>query len=304
MQSPGSRPVSRGPDLASPAAAQITSRRRAGRHLREVPRLDPPRQWLGARHSKMFSRPRRRRCSRRFQDELLSSVERHSRPTRRPLLRPRSVSDGEGGGPSRGAARWQPSCAALHLTRLPDGRLVVASGWTSRKSEWFHNLDIVNPDDAALNQFRSGTGRATDATSPVPRRGSIRRLSYDAHGRISVPVASVVMVPARLTSHATNPLCRRLCHRHRDTHALVSGTLDDGVRAVSFARDITVPGFAAGDDYYDHFTPILSTHNHRGRIRIGRMAGTRGLERRDRSSGRAGASSRQCDMHDLPSRSA
>jgi hypothetical protein len=68
-----------------------------------------------------------------------------------------------------------------YLTRLPDGRLVVLPpAWDVEKSEWFHNLDIVNPDDAALNPVQvwnrtcygchvSGSEKGFDQT----------RLSYD-----------------------------------------------------------------------------------------------------------------------------
>ena len=39
-----------------------------------------------------------------------------------------------------------------YLTRLADGRLVVLPPtWDVEKSEWFHNLDIVNPGRGRVN---------------------------------------------------------------------------------------------------------------------------------------------------------
>jgi len=148
-----------------------------------------------------------------------------------------------------------------YLTRLPDGRLVVLPpAWDVEKGEWFHNLDIVNPDDAALNPVQvwnrtcygchvSGSEKGFDQT----------RLSYDTqwsdfgtgcercHGpgaahvaryESAVPVrgaAAAIVTPTRLSPERSTMVCAQ-CHS---------------------LRDITVPGFAAGGDYYDHFTPIL-----------------------------------------------
>ncbi len=39
-----------------------------------------------------------------------------------------------------------------YLTTLPDGRIVVLPPtWDVVRGEWFHNLDIVNPDEATQN---------------------------------------------------------------------------------------------------------------------------------------------------------
>lgn len=147
-----------------------------------------------------------------------------------------------------------------YLTRLSDGRLVVLPpAWDVEKGEWFHNLDIVNPDAAALNAVQvwnrtcygchvSGSEKGFDQT----------RLSYDTrwsdfgtscercHGPGAAHVAryesavpgggsSAIVRPTRLSPERSTMVCAQ-CHS---------------------LRDITVPGFAAGDDYYDHFTPIL-----------------------------------------------
>ena len=147
-----------------------------------------------------------------------------------------------------------------YLTRLADGRIVVLPPtWDVEKGEWFHNLDIVNPDDAALNPVQvwnrtcygchvSGADRGFDQT----------RLSYDTqwadfgtscercHGPGAAHVARYesaargagatgIVTPTRLTAERSTMVCAQ-CHS---------------------LRDITVPGFAAGNDYYDHFTPIL-----------------------------------------------
>jgi len=147
-----------------------------------------------------------------------------------------------------------------YLARLTDGRLVVLPPtWDVEKREWFHNLDIVNPDEAALNPVQvwnrtcygchvSGAAKGFDQT----------RLSYDTqwsdfgtscercHGSGAAHVARYespapaaggtgIVTPSRLSPERSTMVCAQ-CHS---------------------LRDITVPGFSPGDHYYDHFTPIL-----------------------------------------------
>jgi hypothetical protein len=148
-----------------------------------------------------------------------------------------------------------------YLTRLSDGRLVVLPPtWDVERREWFHNLDIVNPDDAAVNPIQvwnrsclgchvSGEERRFDAAAARydtrwtdfgtscerchgPGADHVARMRMDAAGR---PAGAAIVVPTRLDRERSTMVCAQ-CHS---------------------LRDITVPGFAAGDDYYDHFTPIL-----------------------------------------------
>jgi predicted CXXCH cytochrome family protein len=158
-----------------------------------------------------------------------------------------------------------------YLTTLPDGRIVVLPPtWDVVRREWFHNLDIVNPDeairnpvqvwnsscfgchvsagvkgfDASLNRYSTtwtdfgtncerchGPGAAHAARyakAPDPDGG---RPPAASAGR----AATAIVVPTRLTAERSTMVCAQ-CHS---------------------LRDITVPGFAAGEDYFDHFAPIL-----------------------------------------------
>jgi hypothetical protein len=148
-----------------------------------------------------------------------------------------------------------------YLAKLPDGRLVVLPPtWDVEKREWFHNLDIVNPDEAALNPIQvwnrscygchvSGAEKRFDQTSLAYDTGWIDfgTSCERCHGPGAAHVARYqstaapasdspsIVTPTRLSPERATMVCAQ-CHS---------------------LRDITVPGFAAGNDYYDHFTPIL-----------------------------------------------
>ena len=148
-----------------------------------------------------------------------------------------------------------------YLTRLADGRLVVLPPtWDVARGEWFHNLDIVNPDDAAENPVQVWNSSCFACHVSGGAKGyDDSRATYDTrwvdfgtncercHGRVAahvvwaeMPAANrkgdpAIVVPSRLPAERSTMVCAQ-CHS---------------------LRDITVPGFAAGDDYFDHFTPVL-----------------------------------------------
>jgi hypothetical protein len=149
-----------------------------------------------------------------------------------------------------------------YLTRLPDGRIVVLPpAWDVERREWFHNLDIVNPEESAENpvqvwnsscygchvsgatkgfESRSGTyaTRWSDFGTSCERchgPGDTHVKQYAAASRRGAIRSSAIVVPTRLTPERSTMVCAQ-CHS---------------------LRDITVPGFMAGADYFDHFTPVL-----------------------------------------------
>jgi hypothetical protein len=149
-----------------------------------------------------------------------------------------------------------------YLTRLPDGRLVVLPpSWDVERREWFHNLDIVNPDESAANPVqvwnsscygchvsgaakRFDPARAAYDTSWIDFGTSCERChgpgqahvdSHRAASRSRDGASTSIVVPTRLTPERSTMVCAQ-CHS---------------------LRDITVPGFVAGADYFDHFTPVL-----------------------------------------------
>ena len=148
-----------------------------------------------------------------------------------------------------------------YLTTLADGRIVVLPPtWDVERREWIHNLDIVNPDEGAPNPVQvwnsncfgchaSGQVKGYD---PLARRYETRWTDFGtscerchgpgaSHAASHAPDAArrsaavAMVVPTALPPARSTAICA-------DCHSL---------------RDITVPGFRAGADYFDHFTPVL-----------------------------------------------
>lgn len=151
-----------------------------------------------------------------------------------------------------------------YLTRLPDGRIVVLPPtWDVEKREWFHNLDIVYPDESALNPVQVWNSNCYGCHVSAGQKGfDSTRLTYAtnwtdfgtncerchgpgaAHAAKYAPAAmaaatpaggTAMVVPSKLPADRSTMVCAQ-CHS---------------------LRDITVPGFTAGADYFDHFTPVL-----------------------------------------------
>lgn len=156
-----------------------------------------------------------------------------------------------------------------YLTTLSDGRIVVLPPtWDVERREWFHNLDIVNPDEAAQHPVQVwnmscfschvsqqeknyDAAKNTYATTWTDRGTNCERChgpggahadQYQRRRDEASPVTgrarpggSRIVVPSKLSAEKGSMVCAQ-CHS---------------------LRDITIPGFAAGGDYYDHFTPIL-----------------------------------------------
>ncbi len=149
-----------------------------------------------------------------------------------------------------------------YLTKLPDGRIIVlAPSWDVLRKQWFHNFDIGDPDESGevevqlwnkqcfschVSQEQKGfdTGKIVYNTTWTnfgtncerchgPGSDHIKRYAA-ATAKPPKPAADIV-VQTRLSPDRNTMVCAQ-CH--------------------SF-RDIFIPDFAAGDDYYSHFMPIL-----------------------------------------------
>ena len=146
-----------------------------------------------------------------------------------------------------------------YLTRLEDGRIVVLPPtWDVEKREWFHNLDIVNPEEGAENPVQVWNTSCLECHVSGSVKGfDVDRLTYDT----------------RWTDFGTG--CER-CHGPGDRHVashrggavqsavrmfVPSGTRSEQSTMVCAQchslRDVTVPGFTAGAEYFDYFTPVL-----------------------------------------------
>lgn len=149
-----------------------------------------------------------------------------------------------------------------YLTTLPDGRIVVLPPtWDVERREWFHSLDIVNPDEAAQNPVQVWNSNCFGCHVSAGEKGfDAARLRYDTrwtdfgtncerchgpgalHASRYAPGAAraaaagtAIVVPTRLSPERSSMICAQ-CHS---------------------LRDVTVPGYTAGADYFDHFTPVL-----------------------------------------------
>jgi len=150
----------------------------------------------------------------------------------------------------------------LYLTTLADGRIIVLPpSWDILRKEWFHDLDIDDPEDEPGVQTQlwnkscyschvSQEEKNFDLEKNVYKTtwldfgtncerchgpGSDHVAHYSAPGPRSAPPARDIVLQTRLDPARNTMVCAQ-CH--------------------SF-RDIYVQGFSPGEDYYNYFMPVL-----------------------------------------------
>jgi predicted CXXCH cytochrome family protein len=148
-----------------------------------------------------------------------------------------------------------------YLTTLADGRIIVLPpSWDIQRRQWFHNADVDDPEeipgvavqiwnkscygchvsqqqknfDVATLRYRNSWVDFGTNCERCHGPGSEHVAHYSAAIPPKAPVRDIVL-QTRLDPARNTMVCAQ-CH--------------------SF-RDIYVDGFRAGDDYYDHFLPIL-----------------------------------------------
>jgi predicted CXXCH cytochrome family protein len=148
-----------------------------------------------------------------------------------------------------------------YLTTLPDGRIIVLPpSWDVLRQQWFHNFDIGDQDESGKvedqlwnkNCFSCHVSQEQKNFNPEAIEyktswtdfgtncerchgpGSAHVARYSEAHPAAVP-RNEVIVQTRLDPSRNSMVCAQ-CH--------------------SF-RDIFIPGYNAGDDYYDYFLPIL-----------------------------------------------
>ncbi|HEV8253186.1 MAG TPA: tetratricopeptide repeat protein [Vicinamibacteria bacterium] len=151
-----------------------------------------------------------------------------------------------------------------YLTTLEDGRIVVLPpSWDVERRQWFHNLEIVDPEETAATKVQvwntncfgchvSGEQKNYD---PVRKTyatgwtdfgtncerchgpGETHSAWHAANARegAAAPPPAVMVRPTRLGAEKETMVCAQ-CHS---------------------LRDVTAAGFTAGAEYDDHFMPIL-----------------------------------------------
>lgn len=218
-------------------------------------------EWSGARHGRML------------QPATVSSVEGDFRQTRL-TLRGRDyrlridngvyyISEPTSSGEQQehrvdytlGSRRIQH-----YLTRLSDGRIVVLPpSWDVTRRQWFHNMDIVNPEEydggavqvwnkncfpchvsgGAKNFKASGNSYDTSwqdfGTSCERCHGPGAKHVDHYRQTPRVPTPDTIVLPTRLDAARSTMICAQ-CHSLRDTVS---------------------EGFTAGSNYYDFYLPVL-----------------------------------------------
>jgi hypothetical protein len=140
-----------------------------------------------------------------------------------------------------------------YLTTLADGKVIVLPpSWDITRKGWFHNLDIADPDEVEGVQVQVWNKQCYSChVSQQEKNFDVEKNVYKTswldfgtncercHGPGSAHVADPrkehMVVQTKLDATRNTMVCAQ-CHSFRDT----------------FAK-----GFAAGDDYYNYFLPIL-----------------------------------------------
>jgi hypothetical protein len=148
-----------------------------------------------------------------------------------------------------------------YLTKLPDGRIVVlAPSWDVLRKEWFHNMDIVDPEEYSekdldkvqvwnKNCYSCHVSREEKNFDTASNTYNTRWQDFGTncercHGlggdhararQTQAANAPAMVVPTSLSASRANMVCAQ-CHS---------------------AREIVAEGFKAGSDYFDYFLPIL-----------------------------------------------
>jgi predicted CXXCH cytochrome family protein len=148
-----------------------------------------------------------------------------------------------------------------YLTTLPDGRMVVLPPtWDVQRKQWFHNMDIVDPEETGdtphlqvwnTNCFGCHVSNESKNFDSANNTYGTDWQDFGTgcercHGPGQAHVAryaespppggpTLIVRPTHLTPPRETMVCAQ-CHS---------------------LRDITAVGFTAGQDYFDHFLPIL-----------------------------------------------
>ena len=157
-----------------------------------------------------------------------------------------------------------------YLTTDANGRIIILPpSWDVQRQEWFHNMDIVRPDESTrtpVQQWNRGCigchvsqeivnydplSRAystqwTDFGTSCERchgPGSAHVELYAPSKGATLPVAPQIVRPTRLDAERGTAVCGQ-CHS---------------------LRGVMAPDFRAGADYYDYFKPVLEYEAHDSR---------------------------------------
>jgi Cytochrome c554 and c-prime len=140
-----------------------------------------------------------------------------------------------------------------YLTTIDHGKIVVmAPSWDVQRREWFHNTDIIRPDEddrlvvqqwnkqcvgchVSRQEQRYDPKTRTYATEWTDFGTSCERCHGPGRTHVAERSKATIVRPTRLAADAATGVCAQ-CHS---------------------LRTAINPGYAAGDNYYDAFVPTL-----------------------------------------------
>ena len=140
-----------------------------------------------------------------------------------------------------------------YLTTIDHGKIVVmAPSWDVQRREWFHNTDIIRPDEddrlvvqqwnkqcvgchVSRQEQHYDPKTRTYATAWTDFGTSCERCHGPGRAHVAERTRATIVRPTRLTAEAATGVCAQ-CHS---------------------LRTAINPGYTAGDNYYDAFVPTL-----------------------------------------------
>ncbi len=147
-----------------------------------------------------------------------------------------------------------------YLTTLPDGRVILLPPtWDVRRKQWFHNLDIDDPEEVPGVQVQLWNKSCYSChVSREEKNFNLEKIEYKTSWldfginceRCHAPGSD------HAAKYATSPPAP-------GADSIVTQSRLDPMRNTSICaqchsfRDIYQDGFTAGSDYYDHFLPVL-----------------------------------------------
>ena len=145
-----------------------------------------------------------------------------------------------------------------YLTTLPDGRIVVLPpSWDILRKQWFHNFDIGDPDESGEVEVQLWNKNCYSC------HVSREEKNFDP-GKVEYKTAwqDFGINCERCHGPSGTHVANRTAGKKRIPDTVVQTRLDPDRNTMVCAqchsfRDIFINGFAAGDNYYDHFVPIL-----------------------------------------------
>lgn len=147
-----------------------------------------------------------------------------------------------------------------YLTTLPDGKIIVLPpSWDILRKQWFHNLDIDDPEESPGVQVQVWNKNCYSChVSQEQKNFNLEKNVYKTEWlnfginceRCHGPGA------AHVTDYSANPPRRRPGDIVLQTHLDPMRNTMVCAQCHSF-RDIEADGYTAGANYYDYFFPVL-----------------------------------------------